>query len=103
MPLLEICTTKYDDDIKPLKLEMNKLAAECNLDGGFKIGEPTSKFGWTFFEMFVQNDLYYGIEDKFSDLIKKCKGANPIEKFVEFLIRYLDSRGCKVKIKLLSD
>ena len=103
MPLLEICTTKYDDDIKPLKLEMNKLAAECNLDGGFKIGEPTSKFGWTFFEMFVQNDLYYGIEDKFSDLIKKCNGDNPIEKFVEFMIRYLDSRGCKVKIKLLSD
>jgi len=53
--------------------------------------------------MFVQNDLYYGIEDKFSDVIKKCKGDNPIEKFVEFLIRYLDSRGCKVKIKLLSD
>ena len=103
MPLLEICTTKYDDDIQPLKLEMNKLAAECNLDGGFKIGEPTSKFGWTFFEMFVQNDLYYGIEDKFSDLIKKCKGDKPIEKFVEFMIRYLDSRDCKVKIKLLSD
>ena len=103
MPLLEICTTKYDDDIQPLKLEMNKLAAECNLDGGFKIGEPTSKFGWTFFEMFVQNDLYYGIEDKFSDLIKKCKGDNPIEKFVGFLIHYLDSRDCKVKIKLLSD
>ncbi len=57
MPLLEICTTKYDDDIKPLKLEMNKLAAECNLDGGFKIGEPTSKFGWTFFEMFVQKGV----------------------------------------------
>jgi len=73
MPFLEICTTKYDDDIQSLKLEMNKLAAECNLDGGFKIGEPISKFGWTFFEMFVQNDLYYGIEDKFSDLIKKCK------------------------------
>ena len=48
MPLLEICTTKYDDDIQSLKLEMNKLAAECNLDGGFKIGEPISKFGWTF-------------------------------------------------------
>jgi len=44
-----------------------------------------------------------GIEDEFSDMIKKCKGHKPDEKFMNFLSQYFESRGCNVKVKMVND
>jgi hypothetical protein len=52
--------------------------------------------------MLVDQELYVGIEDKFSDMIKKCKGSKPDEKFTNFLNQYLESKGCNVKVKMAS-
>ena len=43
---------------------MTKMAAVCDVADGFKFGEPTQRFGWTFFQMLVDQELYVGIEDK---------------------------------------
>jgi|TARA_Y100000294_G_scaffold127122_1_gene118560 hypothetical protein len=103
MPTFEISTTTYDEDISAIQVALTKIAAICNFEAGFKIAEPVSRFGWTFFQILIPQELYFAITDKFSDMIKKCKGDKANEKFVDFLIRYFDSRGCKVKIKLISD
>jgi len=103
MPFFEISTTKYEENIKLLQVVMTKMAAVCNITAGFKFGEPTQRFGWTFFQMLVDQELYVGIEDEFSDMIKKCKGDKPDEKFTNFLNQYLESNGCNVKIKMASD
>jgi len=100
MPFFEISTTKYEENIKLLQVVMTKMAAVCNIATGFKFGEPTKRFGWTFFQMLVDQELYVGIEDEFSDMIKKCKGDKPDEKFTNFLNQYLESNGCNVKIKI---
>jgi hypothetical protein len=100
MPFFEISTTKYEENIKLLQVVMTKMAAVCNIAAGFKFGEPTQRFGWTFFQMLVDQELYVGIEDEFSDMIKKCKGDKPDEKFTNFLNQYLESNGCNVKIKI---
>ena len=100
MTFFEISTTKYEENIKLLQVVMTKMAAVCNVTAGFKFGEPTQRFGWTFFQMLVDQELYVGIEDKFSDMIKKCKGNKPDEKFTNFLNQYLESMGCNVKIKM---
>ena len=102
MTFFEISTTKYEENIKLLQVVMTKMAAVCNVAAGFKFGEPTQRFGWTFFQMFVEQELYVGIEDKFSDMIKKCKGSKPDEKFTNFLNQHLESKGCNVKIKMAS-
>ena len=102
MPFFEISTTKYEDNIKLLQVVMTKMAAVCDVTAGFKFGEPTQRFGWTFFQILVDQELYVGIEDEFSDMIKKSKGNKPDEKFMNFLNQYLESKGCDVKIKMAS-
>ena len=103
MAFFEISTTKYAEDIKLLQVAMTKVAALCNIAAGFKFGEPVSRFGWTFFQMLLDQELYMGIEDEFSDMIKKCKGNKPDEKFTNFLSQYFESKGCNVRVKISKD
>ena len=103
MPFFEISTTKYNEDIKLIQVVMTKIASSCNITAGFKFGEPTPRFGWTFFQMLIDQELYIGIKDRFSDMIKKCKGNKPDEKFVNFLGQYFESKGCSVKVKMVND
>ena len=103
MPFFEVSTTKYEENIKLLQVAMTKMAAICNVTTGFKFGEPTPRFGWTFFRMLIDQELYVGIEDEFSDMIKKSKGDKPDEKFINFLSDYFESKGCNVKVKLVKD
>ena len=53
MPVFELSTTKYDKDLQLIEVAMNKVSALCNIDKGFKFGEPVSRFGWTFFSIFI--------------------------------------------------
>ena len=53
MPFFEISTTKYKEDIELIQVAMTKMAAICNITTGFKFGESTSRFGWTFFKIFI--------------------------------------------------
>ena len=103
MTFIEISTTNYEEDIKTIQLAMTKMAAVCNISTGFRFGGPTSKFGWTFFQLFVDQELYVGIEDKFADMIRKTKGNKPDEKFINFLGMYFESKGCNVKVKVVKD
>ena len=103
MAFFEISTTNYEEDIKTIQLAMTKMAAVCNISTGFRFGDPTSKFGWTFFQLFMDQELYVGIEDKFADMIKKTKGDKPDEKFINFLGMYFESKGCNVKVKVVKD
>ena len=102
MAFFEISTTNYEEDIKTIQLAITKMAAVCNISTGFRFGDPTSKFGWTFFQLFMDQELYVGIEDKFADMIKKTKGDKPDEKFINFLGMYFESKGCNVKVKIVN-
>ena len=103
MPFFEISTTKYVEDVKLIQVAMTKMAGICDIATGFKFGDPISRFGWTFFKIFIDQELYIGIEDEFSDMIKKSKGHKPDEKFMNFLSQYFESRGCNVKVKMVND
>jgi len=103
MAFFEISTTKYEENIKFLQVAMTKMAAVCNVTVGFKFGDPVSRFGWTFFSIFIDQELYFGIQDKFTDLIKRSKGDKQHEKFANFLSSYFESHGCNVKVKPTKD
>ena len=53
MPSFEICTTKYEENIKLIQVALTKMEAICNIATGFKFGEPTSRFGWTFLQIYL--------------------------------------------------
>jgi len=103
MTYFEICTTKYEEDIKLIQVALTKMEAICNVATGFNFGEPTSRFGWTFLQLYLDQELCIGIEDRFSGMIKKCKGYKPDEKFTNFLSQYFESSGCNVKVKMIKD
>ena len=101
--LLEFSTTKFDDD-KLLVIEgMNDIQKLCKFSDGYALSEPISKFGWTFFSIAINSNLYLGISEKFSDVIKKTKGNKPEEKFGNFISDFSESRGCKIRVKLVDE
>lgn len=97
----EISSTNYLDDKFIINNALSDLAAKCGLQNEFDFGEPTSRFGWTFFKVWIKPSFQMQIEQRLADMIKKSKGGKHDEKFTNFLSDYFQSKGCKVKVKLI--
>lgn len=97
----EISSTNYLDDKFTINNALSELAAKCGLQNEFDFGEPTSRFGWTFFKVWIKPNFQMKIEQTLADMIKKSKGSKHEEKFTNFLSDYFHSKGCKVKVKLV--
>ena len=98
---IQIGTTNYDDDRLLLRKAIGKLESKCQVTDGFLLGEPMSKFGWTFFDLILKPNLHLSMEDEFADMIKKSKGGKPAEKFIDFFSKFFESNDCNVKLKLI--
>ena len=98
--ILEISSTKYDDDIPLIKKALINLEYICEIRDGFLISEPMARFGWTFFKIAIKPNLFFAIEKKFQDMINNSKGRKPEDRFSNFMSDYFSARGCAVKIKL---
>lgn len=98
--IIEVGSTQYTDDVTIIKKSMMNIESLCELVNGFALGEPMSRFGWTFFQLSIKSSLMEAIEKKFSDMIAKYRGK-PNEKFSHFLTDYFESKGCKIKLKLV--
>ena len=99
-PVYEISSINYLDDKLIINNALSELAAQCGLQNEFDFGQPTSRFGWTFFKVWLKPTFHAQIEQKLGDMIKKSKGAKHDEKFTNFLSDYFQSKGCKVKVKM---
>jgi hypothetical protein len=100
-PIYEISSTNYFDDKLIINNALSDLAAQCGLLNEFDFGQPTSRFGWTFFKVLIKPHFHLQIEQKFGDMIKKSKGTKFEEKCTNFLSDYFQSKGCKIKVKLV--
>jgi len=99
--IFEISSTDYLEDKRLINNALSDMAAQCGTQNDFEFGNPTSRFGWTFFKLWLKPNLQFKMNEKFLDMIKKTKGSKQEEKFTNFLSDYFDSKGCKVKIKLI--
>ena len=99
----EVSTTQYDEDKICMIKALSHLQTLCETPDTYQLGEPTSRFGWTFFPLLLKPNLITQIEEKFSDMINQSKGRNNEEKFTNFMIDFFHSRGCKIKLKLAPD
>ena len=98
---IQISTTDWSKDRILFEDTLNTLEKLCDVQGGYILNEPVSKFGWTFIDMILKGDFHMSMEQEFIEQVKKSKGSKPEEKFVNFLIKYLENNGCKIKLKLL--
>ena len=99
--VLKIGTKKYIDDLLLIKKALSHMETLVDGYNGYVLSKPESKFGWTFFKLAFKPNLQNGIEEKFSDMLKKYNTKDQQEKFAEFIIDYFISKGCNVKIKIV--
>ena len=101
MIILEVDTKDYPTNVVLLKKAMSQIESLLMIYNGYALGEPSSRFGWTFFQMAVKPELRQGIESHFSDMIRRYGWGKPEVKFAKFMGDYLQARGCDVKVKLV--
>lgn len=101
MKVFDVSSTDYLEDKRLINNALSDMAAQFGMQNDFEFGTPTSKFGWTFFKLWIKPNLQQQIEIRFADMIKKSKGSKHEEKFTNFMSDYFLSKGCKVKIKMI--
>ena len=80
---------------------LTSLETECKIHNGYIIGEPFSKFGWTFFNIKL-NDKLTNIIEK-SGMMKGALGYRIGEQMTNFVGHYLESKGSNVRIKKIDN
>tara|TARA_B100001146_G_scaffold160411_1_gene141390 strand:- start:473 stop:790 length:318 start_codon:yes stop_codon:yes gene_type:complete len=98
---IQISTIDWPNDRLVFEDTLNTLEKLCDIQNGYILNEPVSKFGWTFIDMILKGDFHMSMEQEFAEHVNKSKGSKPEEKFINFLVKYLENNGCKIKLKLL--
>ena len=96
-PLFQLSTRSYDDEIIIVKQALIDLETECNIQNGYNIEEPFTKFGWTFFNIQISEELA-GIIEK-SGMMDGASGYKIGEQLTNFVGHYLETKGSNVRIK----
>ncbi len=92
--VLEDRTKNYVDDVLSIKTALSHMETIVEEYTGYTLNEPELKFGWTFFKLDFKPNLQNGIEEKFSDMLKKYPSGDQSQKFAKFMIDYFQSREC---------
>ena len=101
--ILEFSTTKLVEDKMLVIDAMNEIQKLCKISDGYAVSEPISKFGWTFFSIALHTNFYQAVTQEFSDMIKKARGNKIEEKFGNFISDFLESHGCKIRVKFVDE
>ena len=96
MPLFQLSTRKYDEEIVLVKNAMLDLEKQCNVTDGFTLCEPFTKAGWTFFNLQITVEMATVIEK--SGMMKGALGFRIAEQLKNFLGHFLESKGSQVRI-----
>lgn len=99
--ILEISTKDYETNLLLVKKALSQMETLVQGYNGYLLSEPSTNFGWTFFKIAFKPDLQQGIEERFSDMIKKYRWSKQPEKFAKFMEDYFKAKGCDVKVKIV--
>jgi len=99
--IFEVSTSNYSDDLLLIKKTLSHMETLVGSYNGYYFGEPSSKFGWTFFKLSFKPNLKLGIEEKFADMLNKYRFKTQSQKFTIFMTDYFQSKGCTIRMKIL--
>ena len=100
MIILGVGTKDYPTDVVLVKKAMSQIESLVASYNGYALSEPSSRLGWTFFQMAIKPELRQGIESRFQDMIRRNGWGKPDAKFAKFMGDYLKARGCNVEVKM---
>lgn len=95
-PLFQLSTRKYEDEIGVVKNAMAELEGICGVENGYRIGEPFTRAGWTFFNVQISSEMEAVIET--SGMMDGALGYRIGEQLKNFLGHFLEMRGSNVRI-----
>jgi hypothetical protein len=95
-PLFQLSTRKYEDEIDIVRKAMVELEGICGVKNGYKIGEPFTRAGWTFFNVQISSEMESVIET--SGMMDGALGYRIGEQLKNFLGHFLELRGSNVRI-----
>jgi len=96
-PLFQISTRRYEKEIVIVRQALTDLETQCQIQNGYLIEKPFEKFGWTFFNIQISEELADYIEK--SGMMKGALGYKIGEQMTNFIGHYLESKGSEVRIK----
>ena len=96
-PLFQLSTRNYEKEILLVKQALKDLENECNVKNGFLIEKPFNKFGWTFFNIQLSEELVTVVEK--SGMMEGALGYKIGEQLTNFVGHYLEGKGSNVRIK----
>ena len=96
-PLFQLSTRSYEKEIPIVKQALTELETECSVQNGYTIEKPFEKFGWTFFNIQISEELAEIIEK--SGMMKGALGYKIAEQMTNFVGHYLETKGSTVRIK----
>ncbi|QUC64172.1 hypothetical protein NsoK4_06925 [Nitrosopumilus sp. K4] len=96
-PLFQLSTRKYDKEIQIVRDALEQLQKDCNVTDGYKIEEPFEKFGWTFFNIQISEEMAHIIET--TGMMEGALGFRIGEQMTNFIGHYLEEKGSNVRIK----
>jgi hypothetical protein len=100
MPLFQLSTRIYDDEVLLVKKAMTELETICNIKEGYQISIPFTKAGWTFFNLQITMEMASVIEK--SRMMEGALGYKIGEQLKNFLGHFLESKGSQVRIKQIN-
>ena len=98
MPLFQLSTRFYDKEIEIIKKALTELENQCKISGGFTLGQPFTKAGWTFFNLQITDEMSSTIEK--SGMMEGALGYGISEQLKNFLGHFLESKGSQIRITL---
>ena len=96
-PLFQISTRNYEKEIPIIKQALADLETQCNVQNGYIIEKSFEKFGWTFFNIQISEEMAEIIEK--SGMMKGALGYKIGEQMTNFVGHYLETKGRSVRIK----
>jgi len=96
-PLFQLSTRSFDKELPLVKQALIDLETKCDVQNGHTIGEPFDKFGWTFFNIQISEEMANVIEK--SGMMEGSLGYRIGEQLTNFVGHYLESNGSNVRIK----
>jgi len=97
LPLFQLSTRSYDEEIILVKKAMIELEIQCNVTNGFTLSKPLTKLGWTTFNLQINLEMETIIEK--SGMMEGALGHKIGEQLKNFLGHFLESKGSQVRIK----
>lgn len=96
-PLFQLSTRSYDKELPIIHEALKELENECDVKDGYQIEKPFEKFGWTFFNIQISEEMVAIIEK--SGMMEGALGFKIGEQLTNFIGHYLETKGSNVRIK----